>query len=186
MPDPRELSCRCGTMAWRVAPRSPGTLVICHCKDCQTAAQVLDAGAALDAAGGTTLFQTLPDRVQITRGAEHLALLRLSPKGLLRWHAGCCGTAIANTLPRPLLPFVGVVLPADETRFGKVRARVFTQSARYRLREHGAGMAGAAIMLRALSALIQGRRANLFFDKAGQPICPARILTPQERSSATR
>ncbi|EIE51981.1 hypothetical protein AL035_11335 [Salipiger aestuarii] len=186
MSDHRALACRCGTLRWRVADRAPGALVICHCADCQAAAHALGAEDALDDAGGTALFQTLPDQIEITAGADRLALLRLSPKGLLRWHAGCCGTPVANTLPKPLMPFVGIVVPHGRKDFGKTRARVFTESARRPVKQHGFGAAGAGIMLRALTALAQGRRDTPFFGPDGAPVRGARILSATERKTGAR
>ncbi len=186
MRQPSTLTCRCETMSWRIAARAQGRLILCYCADCQAAAHTLGADALLDDAGGTLLFQTLPDRIDITRGADHLALLRLSPKGLLRWHAGCCGTPIATTLPKPLMPFAGVVLPQGHSDFGKPRARVFTQDALRPVRQEGFGAAGAGIMLRALTALAQGRRDSPFFGPGGDPVRTARVLTPAERKSAAR
>ena len=100
-------------MGWSVETGAGGTHVICYCADCQTFARHLgQSETALDADGGTEIFQTLPDAVRITRGADSLALLRLGPKGLMRWYAGCCNTPIANTLANPrTLPFIGMILP---------------------------------------------------------------------------
>lgn len=80
------------------------------CDDCQSYAYQMDrADDILDPSGGTELYQTTLSNITITQGAEHLGCLRLSPKGLMRWYAGCCDTPIANTLPRHKVPFAGVV-----------------------------------------------------------------------------
>jgi len=71
----------------------------------------LRAEAALMPDAGVALYQTRPDCVHIDDGAEHLACLRLSPKGLLRWYASCCDTPLANTLvdrPKHLNPSTGL------------------------------------------------------------------------------
>ncbi|MEI2804964.1 MAG: DUF6151 family protein [Albidovulum sp.] len=109
MPADRSLACRCGAMRWTIGAEAAGTHVECYCADCQTFARHLKADDYLDAAGGTEVFQTLPHHVRFTQGAANLRLLRLSPKGLLRWYAGCCGTPIANSMPSPSFPFVGMI-----------------------------------------------------------------------------
>ena len=185
MPNPRTLTCRCGQMQWQVAPTAPGTHVVCYCADCQTAAQALGAADMLDEAGGTAIFQTLPADVTITQGAGHLALMQLGPKGLYRWHAGCCGTPIANTLSGPKFSFCGMVLPPDATGFGNPTAHVQTEAARTPVNGHGFAATGLAIARRALAARLSGRwRHTPFFDSAGQPVAPPRILSLEDRTAA--
>ena len=80
------------------------------CDDCQAYAHHLGrADTVLDANGGTDVYQTTPARIELTEGVEHLRGLRLSPKGLIRWYAGCCNTPIANTLSQAKMPFAGIV-----------------------------------------------------------------------------
>jgi len=62
----------------------------------------------MDEFGGTDIVQLTPAQVTIDQGMEHLRCLRLTPKGLYRWYAGCCKTPIANTIS-PGFPFVGLV-----------------------------------------------------------------------------
>lgn len=181
-----ELACRCGTVAWRVAAGARGTCVQCFCADCQTYARHLgQAAAVLDPAGGTTLFQTLPDRVAITRGAARLAVLRLGPRGILRWHTGCCATPVANTLPKPAVPFAGLVLPPRTTAFGPVAARTFTAHARRPVTETGVARAGWGVVARAISGRLAGaHRRSPFFDAAGAPVAEPRVLSRAERDAA--
>jgi hypothetical protein len=65
-----------------------------------------------------------------------MALLRclsLSEKGLLRWYAGCCGTALANTPRNPRIANVGLmhtcITGSLESSFGPVRFQAFRGSA---------------------------------------------------------
>ena len=95
--------------------RRAGTRVTCYCADCQTAARLCpEPDALLGPAGGTDIWQTTPDRLTLVRGAEHLEIRRLSPKGLCRWTATCCETPLFNTLERLGFPFVGLTLRPDE------------------------------------------------------------------------
>ena len=106
------LKCHCGKIQGEVGEVSAnsGKRLVCMCDDCQSYAYQMDrADDILDPSGGTELYQTTLSNITITQGAEHLGCLRLSPKGLMRWYAGCCDTPIANTLPRHKVPFAGVV-----------------------------------------------------------------------------
>lgn len=58
----------------------------------------LGAKGILDENGGSELYQTLPARLKVTAGKDQLRALRLSPKGMVRWYTGCCGTPLGNTL----------------------------------------------------------------------------------------
>ena len=179
------LSCRCGAVHWQIAPEAPGAHVVCYCSDCQTAARHLRAEAMLDADGGTSIFQTLPAYVSITHGSENLALLRLSPKGLFRWHTTCCDTPVANTLARPGFAFCGMVLPSDSDGYGPVVARVQTAAARSPVREFGMAKAGLSLVWRALVARLNGTwRKSPFFTSEGQPAAKPHVLTLAERNAA--
>lgn len=178
-------SCSCGTMAWSVTDPAKGTLLECYCADCQTAAHALKAENMLNDAGGTLIFQTLPANLQMDRGAEHLALMRLGPKGLFRWHAGCCGTPIANTLASPRFSFGGLVLAPGTQGFGPVTAQVQTKSARQPVREHGFAKTGFALLSRAIRAGLTGQaRKTPFFKADGAPIATPRVTPLEERENA--
>lgn len=140
----------------------------------------------LNPAGGTLIFQTLPANLQIVQGAEHLALMRLGPKGLFRWHAGCCGTPIANTLASPKFSFSALVLPPETEGLGPVTAQVQTKSARQPVREHGFAKTGFAILRRAIRARLTGQtRKTPFFKDDGAPMVTPRVLSLEERRAAT-
>lgn len=186
MAEDRTLQCRCGAMRWRIAGNARGTHAACYCADCQTFARHLGAGDDwLDAEGGTEVFQTLPGNLAFLAGVENLALLRLSPKGMLRWHSACCGTPIANTMATPGLPFVGAVLPPGATGFGPIGARVNTGSARQPVRQSGTFGMVLGLLLRAIGArLMRRERLAPFFRQDGSPVVTARILTEAERQAA--
>lgn len=106
-----KLQCQCGAVKGKVTDVSPktGNRIICYCKDCRAFASHLDkAEQALDEAGGSEIYQIPPAKFQIDTGKEHVALLRLTPKGLNRWYCKCCNTPIGNTVG-PELPFIGLV-----------------------------------------------------------------------------
>ncbi len=103
------LKCTCGSVRGVVAasPKS-GTRIVCYCEDCQAFARYLGAASALDAAGGTDIFQTAPANVRITAGFEAIRSLKLSPKGMVRWYTECCRTPVANTVSGSVA-FVGLI-----------------------------------------------------------------------------
>lgn len=185
MPANRELACRCGATRWTIAADAPGTHVECYRADCQTFLNHLKAEDYLDAAGGTELFQTLPHAIRFSKGQENLRLLRLSPKGLLRWYAGCCGTPIANTLASPTIPFVGMVLRPGQTGFGPVVTHANVKSARQPILPSGILRAVFGVLTRGLSAkLTARRRPNPFFGPDGAAAAQPEILTYEERRAA--
>lgn len=190
------LSCKCGQFGAVVKDVSPkmGSHVQCHCKDCQAGAQYLGAQDQLLPGGGTDLFQTTPAHLEITKGAEHLACFRLSPKGLMRWHASCCNTPMFNTLAHQKLAFVGILVPSmqgeeAQKAIGKVIAVVHTQSAPMGakpLKDYGFNRAGFNVLARHFGALMRGEiKDNPLFDTAGKPIVEPYVLTKKERKIAT-
>lgn len=148
------LRCRCGRLQGHVTLEGRNTRVVCYCKDCQAFARFLDpAGRALDAQGGSDVVQLAPHRIHISQGAEHLAVMRLSPQGMLRWYAACCRTPIGNTLARHDRPFTGL-LRTMWTILGMV-----------------------------LGSRLSGRyRDTPFFDAAGAPVAAAQVLSVDERA----
>ena len=190
-------TCRCGQTRCAVdVPGSwAGTRLICYCKDCQTAARLHADGAdMLSAAGGSDIWQTTPDMIEIDRGVENLKVIRLSPKGLLRWHAGCCGTPMFNTLPNVKLPFVGIVLRQSELQdvapvFGKVRCHASTESAvpgrGAPKKDKAFARAGFLVLQRMFSTWLSGRaKDNPLRQNDGTPIAQIEVITKAQRKSA--
>ncbi|MBV0912807.1 DUF6151 family protein [Anianabacter salinae] len=185
------LRCRCGALTGRLDP-ARGSRLVCYCKDCRAYARHLGddvANVVLDDHGGTALFQTTPDRITIDTGAEHLAALRLGPKGLLRWHTACCRTPVANTLFSPGLRFAGVpqsLIAEGKDRLGPVICLNAVDQADPPLGRKGYGVAraGAAVLLRHLRARLSGQGGGPFRDDGGRPVAEPRVLTLAERRAA--
>lgn len=169
------------------------------CDDCQTYAEHLGrADVILDAHGGTEVLQTVPARVRITQGHEHLRCLRLSPKGLMRWYAGCCNTPIGNTLASPGMPFVGVVhtfiqltdSQARDVALGPVRAKVQGRFSRGPMPTDASRTATPWLILRTAAALLratlgrQHKPSPFFEPRTGQPVVEPTVLTLEERQRA--
>jgi hypothetical protein len=189
--------CTCGQVRGEILQPRRAMRATCYCVDCQTYAHLLRrADEVLDAAGGTDVVATPANNVTITAGRENLACVSLSPRGLLRWYAACCGTPIANTPRDWKLPYVGVVhtclrQPESlERSFPRVDLRVNTKSA------HGAvprdaGLGGklrfVAMVLRLAAMRLTGAyRLTPLFTASGEPVAPPRVATRKEVDVARR
>lgn len=180
------LACRCGQVALSVDTDGAGTRVVCYCKDCRAAARLCpEPEALLTAEGGVDIWQTTPDRVTITAGAENLEVIRLSPKGLMRWRTTCCGTPMCNMLESSHLPFVGMLLrpgmpDGADKLLGPAKNHVYTAFALpgrgAPSKDVGFGRAGFALLRRMIVTRLSGRgRINPFRNPDGTVIAPVHV-----------
>ncbi|AZV78803.1 hypothetical protein EBB79_13600 [Parasedimentitalea marina] len=182
----QSFACDCGALQGHVTAHGikTGTRAVCFCADCRAAE--LYHGQSDPAPGPVDLFQMSPEDVVITKGAEHLRLMRLSPKGLMRWYAGCCGTPFANTLAKPTLPFAGLRadLFADKDALGKIRARGFIPQPGKPSKTKGAAGMVLGIFKRMATSRLSGQwRQTPFFDiETGEPVSEPKILSKEERA----
>lgn len=174
----------------QVAPNR-GNHLKCYCIDCQTAANVLGYQDSLDEWGGTSIFQTIPKYVEFVGGQAHLACLRLSPKGLLRWYASCCNAPLFTMLPNRQVAMAGFntarVADADRAAFKPLAGVHAAKSARNAppgLKDWGLTKAFALILWRALKARLRRDSGAPFFDRQGQPVVTPKVLTLDERNAA--
>ena len=183
------ISCRCGALAGTLAPSAWTNRLVCYCDDCQAFARYLDReDEVLDLRGGSDIVQTGPRYLSFTRGHDQLACLRLSPRGLLRWYASCCGTPIGNTPANPRFAFVGLLHvalgdPAGlDPAFGPPRMTVHTRFARGEPQpESVVSLPRIALMMARVSAArLSGRyRQTPFFTADGSPVAaPAVVSAP--------
>ncbi len=181
--------CRCGQLQGVVDQPERGVRVVCYCADCQTYAHLLGhPERTLDPLGGTDIVATDSRYVRFTAGAQALACLSLSPRGLLRWYAKCCDTPIAATPRNWKLPYAGMVHTclsqpdSLERSFPQVRMRVNTQSAKSKP-PGGGGLRGmgrlTGLMLRLVASRLRGGyRASPFFDAQGVPVAEV-VVAPR-------
>jgi hypothetical protein len=189
------LRCRCGKLQGYVVPSSTAVRAICYCKDCQAYARFLGVPDVADRDGGTEVIATLPGQVHFTAGLDMLSCMSLSERGLLRWYASCCNTAIGNTPRNPKLPYAGMVhsclergSPSIGASFGAPRIAVNTKSARNPVRSMPVASAVAVLGLltSALASRLSGAyKSNPFFAPGTDtPVRPVRVLSAAERQRA--
>ena len=193
--EPRHrLQCQCGRLAGDVATTTLVNRGLCYCRDCQAFAFFLGhAERTLDDRGGTDIVQISPGAVRFTDGREHLACMRLTATGLLRWYAACCRTPIGNTAPDYRLSFVGLIDrclddPARslDASFGPSNMRVHTGSAwgEPKLRQRGLAVAALRFARMLLRARLTGTyRDTPFFGRDGVPVVTPRVLSADERAA---
>jgi len=186
-------SCRCGGVTGVLHEAAPETVchLVCYCRDCRAFARHMDRMARLEPGGGSPLVQVLPARIEVATGQQLIACLRLSPKGLYRWHAACCGSPLANTVGTSKVPLAGMWRPlfADPSVFGPVRVQGFVKSA---LPGQGAPAKDKGLLLmlgglikRGAAAYMAGTaRRSPFFDAAGAPVVAPHVLSAVERKAA--
>ncbi len=189
------LRCRCGTLQGQVHDPRNSNHALCYCRDCQAFAHFLGrAGEVLDERGGTEVIQVLPRNVVFTQGADSLACMRLTSKGLVRWYAACCKTPIGNTLHTPKMSFIGLVHTCLKTTdagresldavFGPVTCWVNPSGAKGEPKPKVAGLGRTLVWF--FGTVVRARlngdyRKTPFFDMAtGQPVVQPRILSDPE------
>jgi hypothetical protein len=188
------LQCRCGRLTGQVTEPQKGSRGVCYCRDCQAFAHFLgNADAVLDEMGGTDVVATLPKYVQLTGGVDALACMSLTERGLLRWYASCCRTAIGNTMRDYRFPYVGLVHTclgspaAINGSFGPVRMRVNAKSAKGH--PQSMPLSQAAALARFIPTVLLARmngsyRTTPFFSADGTPVADPKVLTSRELQAA--
>lgn len=186
------LRCRCGRLQGHVTePRRAMGRGVCYCRDCRAFTHFLgQADTVLDAHGGTEIVAVHPQQVVIDQGHDVLACMSLSPRGLLRWYAGCCRTPLANTPRNPQVAYAGLVHNglgdgvSIGQSFGPVTLHLNAASATTAVTERSRGVFGSA--LRTMGALAAARlggsyRRSPFFDASGAPVVAPQVLSRAER-----
>jgi len=192
-----EIQCECGAFRAQLQnfPRNTPGRLACYCDDCQIFAHRLNRADLLDSAGGTEVVPVYPAEIKIVAGRDVLKCLRLSPKGLYRWYAGCCNTPITNVSPG--FPWAGLVHRVFtvkdpgylERTFGAVRSRIMGRYAR------GTPPAGTAqkidvkgfvtVLPFILKGLVTGKakRSPFFAEDGRTPIVSPTVLSLEEKNA---
>ena len=192
-----ELRCRCGEVAGVVTNASPQTVnrVVCYCDDCQAFVHQLGRADLLNTQGGSDIVQVAPASLTFVKGQDRIAGVRLTPKGLFRYHTTCCNTPVGNTLS-PAIPFVGILTQAfgtDRQRsdqvFGAPVGEIFAKCA---IGEPPAGSSpglNLPLLLRSIAKVLGWRLTgkawpNPFFRaNSREPIFPLTVLSPDRRDA---
>lgn len=185
------LRCRCGSLQGQVELSGLSNRMRCYCQDCQAFARFLGSpDQVLDAQGGSDVVQLAPHRIRITQGAAHLAVMRLSDQGMLRWYAACCRTSVGNTMSSRAMPFTGLLAQCLdsaplEAAFGPVWASANTASAIGEPKPRAFGMGGALLRIlgMVLGSRLSGRYKDTpFFTASGAPVAEPTVLSAEERA----
>jgi hypothetical protein len=188
------LACQCG--AFRAVIRDvsnrTGNHAVCYCVDCRAFVRHLgQEDRILDAQGGSQLYQAQPYQVAFLSGTDHLAVMKLSEKGLYRWYATCCDTPLGLTAGTPKISFASFLVanmhPPLDT-LGPVRFRYKADQALSTVTEAKGSLIGFAARTtrNAMRSRLNGKwRKTPFFDaQSGQSIVLPRVLSPEERALA--
>ena len=171
---------------------SPATVNhgICYCHDCRAFAHWLGHDDRLVEAGGTPIVQIARARLHLEHGLDQVRLMRLTPRGLHRFHTACCRSPVGNTMPS--LPFLGVVrsmldVPEREqsATFGPWMALARGSALGPPPRAERGDLVGLAHVTRMMAgwALRGLGRPTQLLDARGEPTVPSQILTPLEREA---
>jgi hypothetical protein len=134
------------------------------------------------------LFQTDPDKIEVTQGIENLECLTLSPKGLLRWYAGCCNTPMFNTPRSAKVPLVAVVtdIAEDPRIFGSVIYDSFLKDSKGKLKSSGVSKVIYRFLKRALASRISGRwkKTPFFIIPENIPLDKPFVISKEQKRAA--
>lgn len=184
-----KIQCKCGSLRGHIRGVGTCSRIVCYCSDCKAFTKFLGcSNDVLDAQGGTEIVQLAQPRVVFSHGKDHLAAVRLSENGLVRWYAACCKTPIGNTLANPKVSFIGLIHSSldhsmMEEDFGTNIAIVNVGSATEESRPKQRGLLGTILRFFwiVLSMRIGGKyRGSQLFNETGDLIVTPLILTAEE------
>jgi hypothetical protein len=187
------LRCQCGAVIGALDHERLANHGICYCLDCQMFTRFLGREVELlDESGGSEGMPVLPKDVTFHQGIQHLACVRVTEAGPLRWYAACCNTPVGGTAATSKLPFFSLsrafvedLEPGIAAPFGPVRFCLYTGGARIWPKPKPFGRVGFILWLirnRLRARFTGGFRANPFFDTARDlPIVEPKLLTAADR-----
>lgn len=187
------LRCRCGALTGSLTHERLASHGMCYCVDCQAFARFLGREAELlNAQGGNEGFSVLPKDVTFHQGIQHLACIRLTETGPIRWYAACCNTPVGGTPITSKLPFLGLSraligcdAPTIAASLGPVRYSLYMGGYRGRPKPKPFGRPGFVLWLirnRLRARFTGGFRDNPFFDTASdRPVVAPSVLTGEQR-----
>lgn len=176
-------SCSCGQVEGHLNDVSPGstTHIACYCDSCRMAY----AAAGLDTPNRVELVQIMPNRVAFAKGADQIAPIRLTPKGVLRWCAVCCDTPLGTTPGNPKLPVFGLLTDrlAETDALGPIVSYAFVPQANGKTGHEGIGQMLRKTVWPMLKSRLSGRwKTTPFFDGTS-PIKPPKMIPRETRDA---
>ncbi len=180
-------SCDCGKFAGHItaAGVKSGTHVVCYCPDCR--AGELYFNQPDPAPGPVDIFQMSPDAIEIEKGVENLAAMRLGPNGMYRWYASCCNSPVATSMTTAKRPFAGFSTRRLDhpEKLGPVITKGYVPQQNGKSKHENVAPAVWSLIKRLTSSRLSGRwRKNPFFNtETGQPVVEPKVLTKQERAA---
>ena len=181
------MSCACRKLTGRITSDGArlGTHAECFCHNCRAAQ--LYFGQPDPAPGPVEVFQIAPDEVTIDSGAEHLAAMSLSPKGMLRWYAKCCNVPLATTPRTARFPFAGFIALriADRARLGPISTRGFVPRSNGKQKHENLAPAAIGLLRRVIKSRLSGGWKNTpFFDpESFEPVVTPTVISKEERAA---
>jgi len=142
----------------------------------------------LDAQGGTEIVQMAQSKFQILEGKEHLAAVKLSDAGMIRWYAACCQTPLGNTLANVRVNFIGLIhnfLKQNQmdSDFGTSIAMVNTDTALGNSKPAQRGLPGVIVRFIwiVITSFLSGNyKHSALFSSSGLPYVEPEVLTTEE------
>lgn len=160
-------SCTCGILkgTLRGSNARSDTHAECFCTDCRAAE--IHLGQPDPAPGPVGIYQTTPDRIEISQGQDQLAVFSFGEKNLLRWYASCCDAPLFNTMRSPKISFVGIRTNrlADTAVLGPIVGRGFIPVPGGKPKHEGLLRLICGMAVRVIVARLSGRwKQTPFFD----------------------
>ena len=179
-------SCRCGAITGTVAPTAfqRGTHITCRCADCRAACKHITGERPehvdlLLASPGDYIYHT---------GSEHLRVLHMTPRGVHRVYAACCGVPMNTVAPARGLAFASIYVDrlADPAQAGPLRAEVY--DARSGTVKHkGMSRVVYGVVSRAIATRLDGSwKTGPFFADTGDLALPVDLISREDKLKAYR
>jgi hypothetical protein len=182
------IQCACGAIRGTLEGAGTCNRVICYCPDCRAFARFLGRADLLDDRGGSEIVQVAQSRLRFSKGEVHLAAVRLSEKGMVRWYASCCKTPLGNTMSDSKISFIGLIHSClDRTRmdqdFGRNVALLNTDTAigEPKPKQRGSlGVIARFLWIIATGRLSRSHKHSALFSAQGHLRVEPRVLRPDE------
>ncbi len=179
---PQRFSCSCGAVTGHVADSAfaKGTRGLCHCADCRASVKHITGTAPAH----VDLFFASTNSFSYDTGFENLAVLHMSPKGVHRVYATCCGSPMHIVAPLRRLSYANIFVDRlnapDQAGPVQVQVNMAEGPKHTGLGRFLGGAAG-----RAVSGLLNGTwRDGPFFDPAGALTMPVHLISLEDKAKA--